>query len=169
MHLVSQGLGLRNEGGYAFRDWEEFENLSREIRAFCEARNDPDVPADERIPADVMPTSFELRKAGRYDLCCAIQIHCGFYNVARRMGLYCEGGYEVQSELFRRGDSTLKNSRVLKPGIGRNSAKIHTGRSRRRDEDDGAADDKVAKRAEKEMLRMLREELNLEAEEEDEY
>lgn len=139
MHLVAERAGLRLHEGYAFRDWMQFENLAREMRLFVAQR------AADGFPPDLMPTSFELRNASRYDLQAAVAQHRGFYNVARRLNLRCEGGYDSYA-----------------PGRG-GVMRAAFGRSRRwddgdedDDEYDGAANDEDARRAEAEMLQALR-------------
>lgn len=138
MHLVAEQLGLRVRPGYAFRDWLEFENLAREIRAFL-------ATAEGADPA-VMPTSFELRRAGRYDLHCAVQLHAGFFNVARRMGLYCDGGYDPKPG--GAASSATGAWRRPEPGAGRRE-------SEQADDDEGAAGEQAAQRAERELMTVL--------------
>lgn len=143
MHLVAERMGLRLHDGYSFRDWLQFDNLAREMRLFLAER------AKQGFPPDVMPTSFELRNASRYDLHSAVRQHRGFYNVARRLRLRTEGGYDSYA-----------------PGRG-GAMRAAYGRGRRLsldddedddDEYDGAANDEDARRAEAEMLRALRRE-----------
>lgn len=90
LHLVAEKYGLRRKnGGSFFKDWQEFQTVQQELERF---------KTSEGMDAGDMPSSFQLRRAGRYDLNNAIRMHGGYFNVARRMGLRCvRGGFEAFS------------------------------------------------------------------------
>ncbi|KAG8457851.1 hypothetical protein KFE25_005120 [Diacronema lutheri] len=140
MRLVGEALGLKPHDGFTFHDWQQWENVERELRAFVlerEARG---------FPKGLMPTALELRMENKTGLTFAIKQHRGFYNVARRMRLYCPGGY----------DETLGSARVA--GL-RGAARVRAFRGRPHDDDDdddGAAAHEDARRAEAELLLHLR-------------
>lgn len=152
MHLVAERTGLVVADGYAFRDWLEFENLAREVRAFI---------AQSGGAPGVMPTSLELRKAGRYDLHCAVQLHRGFFNVARRLSLHCDGGYDVPGSAAGSASALRRGAYGASASGARGSQAAQAARERE-EEHEGAAGDAAAHRAEEELMRALLAELDKE-------